>query len=89
MVEVSNFSQAWEAYLSQHGTAPKGAEQLRKYSVLNKEIDEISFSLARLQFNFNTKVVQSAENDICGDSNDINVELERLKKKLIFVIYFC
>eukprot|EP00486_Rosalina_sp_Unknown_P008840 CAMPEP_0201591460 /NCGR_PEP_ID=MMETSP0190_2-20130828/189616_1 /ASSEMBLY_ACC=CAM_ASM_000263 /TAXON_ID=37353 /ORGANISM="Rosalina sp." /LENGTH=142 /DNA_ID=CAMNT_0048049795 /DNA_START=506 /DNA_END=931 /DNA_ORIENTATION=+ len=82
MTEVSNFSQAWEAYVSQHGNPPKDANQLHKYSKANKEIEEITYPLARLQFDFNKKVVQSAENDNCGDSNDIDAELERLQKQM-------
>ena len=43
--------------------------------------------LTKLQFEFNKKVNQSAENDVCGDSDDINAELERLQKQLnIFIV---
>ena len=85
MVEVSNFSQAWEAYVNQHGNPPKDANQLHKYAKANKEIEEITYPLARLQYDFNKKIVQSSNNEVCGDSDDIDKELARLQKQFSFV----
>ena len=88
MTEITNFSQAWDAYVDQHGYPPNDANALQKYSKLkSNDVEEITeYSLAKLQFEFNKKVIQSAENDVCGDSDDINAELERLQKQLN--IYF-
>eukprot|EP01084_Bolivina_argentea_P199428 341241_1 len=81
MTEVSNFSEAWDAFVGQHDKPPKDANQLHKYSKLNKAVTEITYPLARLQYDFHSKVVQAAKNEVSGDSNSISDELKRLKNE--------